>query len=91
MWCNEKTKIVEEKNLGFRLWQNLKTELLAKLKKIEFLHNINYGTNQRVRYWHNSKTWKTGEKKIKKWKPKFGQNQRNQILKKNIFDKKSLN
>ena len=36
-----------------------KTELLKKLKKKtkkKLLH-LNYGTNQRVRYWQNSKTY----------------------------------
>ena len=37
MWYNKKIKIKnEEKKSGFRLWQNLKTELLAKIKEINF-------------------------------------------------------
>ena len=29
----------------------------GKTKKLKFLQNLNYGTNQRVRYWQNSKTY----------------------------------
>ena len=49
MWCKKRRIFL--KNSGFRLWQNLKTKLLVKLK------TLNYGKNQRVRYWQNSKTY----------------------------------
>ena len=32
---------------------NLKTELMAKLKKNEVLQTLNYGKNQKDRYWQN--------------------------------------
>ena len=78
----------KQKNSGFRLWQNLKKELLAKLRKKIFLQNFYYGTNQRVRYWQNSKT-NVGY--LKTENPNLDKTQEIKSRKKIIFDKKSLN
>ena len=44
---------MREKNSEFRLRQNLKTELMTKVNKKDFLHTLNYGKNQRDRYGQN--------------------------------------
>ena len=53
MWCDKKTKKIKKKKSGFRLWQNLKTELLAEIKENLNFTKLKYGTNQGVRYWQN--------------------------------------
>ena len=66
-----------------------KTWTSGKTKKLKFLQNLNYGTNQRVRFWQNYKNFR---KLSENWKPKFGQNPRNQVKKKKKKNyKKSVN
>ena len=76
MWCNEKTKIVREKNwtpgktkknkffTKHKLWHKSKSEILTKVKNLSYLKTEN---------------------------PNFDKTQEIKSRKKIIFDKKSLN
>ena len=59
----------------------------GKTKKLKFLQNLNYGTNQRVKYWQNSKTYVSY---LQTENPNLDKTQEIKS-RKIIFDKKSLN
>ena len=60
----------------------------GKTKQLKFSQSLNYGTNQRVRYWQNSKTYVSY---LKTENPNLDKTQEIKSRKKIILDKKSYN
>ena len=81
MWCKKMWKTQD--------LDNDKNWTSGKTKKLKFLQNLNYSTNQRVRYWQNSKTYVSY---LKILNPNLDKTQEIKSRKKRKkFDKKSLN